>query len=746
MQLLERIPPSTDDGDCQRTAIEGLGGVGKTQIALEAASRVRKKHPDCSVFWVPAVDATSFENAYREIGRKLNIGGGEEKTDIKLLVKTALSQESAGYWLLIVDNADDTELLFDNTALINSLPFSRKGSILFTTRNHKVVVRLDVPERNRIPVTEMSRSEAIELLQRNLKGSQIRDAESTMGLLDFLADLPLAIKQASAYISETGISTTKYLKHCQSTDKTLIQLMKKDFEDRSRYEGIGNAIATTWLISFDHISRNALAMQYLQFMCFFAEKDIPVSLLPPADELDMDEALGTLKAYAFITQRERQDSFDMHRLVRLVMRNWLNEKGQLQECCTSVLQRLADVFPRPNYGNRNEWMKYLSHVQTTLDYKQDMDNKEVESYLLLIERVGESLDVLGKYREAEPVHRQTFALKKKVLGNEHPHTLTSMNNLARILNNQGKHKESEQIHRQTHVLMEKVLGNEHHHTLANINDLAAVFHNQGKFEEAEQMYRQTHVLLEKVLGNEHHHTLTNMSNVAGVLYDQGNFEEAEQIRRQTCILMEKVLGKEHPDTLISMNNLASILYGQEKYEEAEQMYRQILVLMEKVLGNKHHHTLTNINNLASVLNKQGKFEEAEQMYRQTHVLMEKVLGNKHHHTLTSMNNLAGVLNNQGKFEEAEQMYRQTYVLMEKVLGNEHHHTLISMNNLAGVLHNRGKFEEAEQLYRKTLVLMEKVVGKEHPETLNSMSNLASVLNKQGKFEEAENLGGRRGCE
>jgi len=117
-RLLERVPPDVDKDSCQRTAIEGLGGVGKTQVALEAAFRVRDQHPHCSVFWAPAVDFTSFENAYQEIGQKLQVPGIEEDgADIKLLVKNAMSQESYGSWLLIIDNADDVELLFGTTAL-----------------------------------------------------------------------------------------------------------------------------------------------------------------------------------------------------------------------------------------------------------------------------------------------------------------------------------------------------------------------------------------------------------------------------------------------------------------------------------------------------------------------------------------------------------------------------------------------------------------------------------------------------
>jgi len=218
--LLERIPPSADRADCQRTAVEGLSGIGKTQIALEAACRVRDQHQDCSVFWVPAADATSFENAYREIGRLLGVEGiDEDKVDVMALVKVALPRKVVGSWLLIIDNADDVELLFSTSQLAEYLPFSPNGSILFTTRNHEVAVRLDIPQRNIILTTEMDNTEATMLLRRGIKESQMQDTASTTALLDVLAYLPLAIKQASAYIAKTRISTTRYLEHYQSSDK-----------------------------------------------------------------------------------------------------------------------------------------------------------------------------------------------------------------------------------------------------------------------------------------------------------------------------------------------------------------------------------------------------------------------------------------------------------------------------------------------------------------------------------------------
>ena len=609
-------------------------------------------------------------------------------------MKAALSNESIGNWLLIVDNADDLELLFTDPVLADHLPFSRKGSILFTTRNHQAVIRLDI-RGHIIALEEMNNADATELLRTGLKKNKTSDTESTTRLLEFLANLPLAIKQASAYMARTGISITKYLSYCQSNDKTIAKLLSQDFEDRGRYKDMNNPIATTWLISFNHISRDMpLAARYLKFICLLAEKDIPVSLLPPGeDELEADEAIGTLKGYAFVLERENPDSFDVHRLVRLAMRNWLKGEGKWQEWITHVVQQLADKYPSPEHENRNIWMQYLPHGQAALELRENSVNKEANAKLF--PNIARSYLMLGKYEEAEQMYRQALELREAVLGKEHPDTLASIDNLARVFRRQGKHKQAEQMHRQALELTEAVLGKEHPDTLISINNLAVVLSRQGKYKEAEQMHWQVLELRKAVLGKEHPDTLTSINNFAVVLSRQGKYKEAEQMYWQALELMEVVLGKEHPSTLTSIDNLAVVLGRQGKYKKAEQMHRQALELTEAVLGKEHPDILNSINNLAVVLGCQGKYKEAEQMHWQVLELGKAVLGKKHPDTLTSINNLAYILHRQGKYEEAEQMYRQALELREAVLGKEHPDTLSSINHLAYVLQCQGKYEEAK---------------------------------------------------
>ncbi|KAK8002369.1 response regulator [Apiospora arundinis] len=645
-QLLNRIPPSADPNACQRTVIEGLGGIGKTQVAIEAAYRAREAHPDCSVFWVPAVDMTMFENAYREIGQALGVKGIEDdKADVKALVKAALSRDEAGHWLLIIDNIDDI-ILFTDGQLLTYLPFSRQGSILFTTRNHQAATRFDT--RHVIRLEGLDEPEARELLYQRLDERQRGKLEDTAKLLDYLTRLPLAIRQASAYMaSNANVTVLKYLSYCQSSDQSMIRMLSKAFDDRGRYQATQNPIAVTWLVSFRHISRDApLAAAYLRSIAYFAEKDIPISFLPAGeDEMEKDEAISTLQAYAFIVDRSTPDRFDIHRLVRLATRNWVQAQGEQGQQVTGVVQQLSKKFPWPKHENRDIWTWYLPHAQAVLGLRDECGESAVLGSLQ--HNVAGCYNLLGKYAEAEQMHRQTLGLRETVLGREHPSTLASMNNLAESLRQQGKHAEAEEMHRQTLGLKETVLGREHPSTLDSMNNLAISLRQQGKHAEAEKMHRQTLGLRETVLGREHPSTLASMNNLAESLRQQGKHAEAEEMHRQTLGLKETVLGREHPSTLDSMNNLAVVLDSQGKYAEAEQMHRQTLGLTETVLGREHPSTLSSMNNLAISLRQQGKHAEAEEMHRETLGLKETVLGREHPSTLASMNNLAKVLRNIG---------------------------------------------------------------------------------------------------
>jgi tetratricopeptide (TPR) repeat protein len=662
-RLITILYTEDTEEDCQRVALVGLGGVGKTQIALECAFQLQKILPALSLFWVRASDVISFDNAFRDIGQQLKISGLEDdKADVKSLVKARLSQESTGKWLMILDNADNFEIFYHNNedsksgALSEFLPFSTLGAIIFTTRDRQAATRY--AGSNVIDIDEMNDEESRELLQRSLQNNRLlNDNNSITKLLELLVNLPLAIMQAAAYLNAKSSTITEYLRIYEESSDNIIKLLSKDFEDIRRYPGMKNPVATTWLISFEKIRvRDPLAADYMAFISCIKEKDIPRELLPPASDFDKTEALGTLKAFGFIKEHVSGKSYDMHRLVHTAMQNWLKLKDEWRSWNQKSLRQISNIFPWPQHENRAVWIMYLPHalyITTTFNIGLSGTKETKELLWGLLHNLGWCSLIRGKYAEAEAIYRQTLQLKETVLGKEHPDTLGSMNNLASSLYSQGKYAEAEEIHRQTLQLRVTVRGKEDPDTLGSMNNLAMSLHRQGKYTEAEPIYRQTLQLKETVLGKDDPSTLASMNNLAELLREQGKYAEAEAMHRQTLQLKETVLGKEHPDTLASMNNLAESLHSQGKYAEAEAMHRQTLQLKETVPGKEHPDTLGSMNNLASSLYSQGKYAEAEEIHRQTLQLRVTVLGKEHPDTLASIINLAMSLHRQGKYAEAE---------------------------------------------------------------------------------------------
>jgi tetratricopeptide (TPR) repeat protein len=547
----------------QKIAVTGLGGIGKTQIVLELAFRTRDKHPDCSIFWIPATNAESFQQAFVHIGRQLGVLGPEEKqTEAKKLVQRHLSQDSAGQWLLIVDNIDDMEMWKDEVK--GYLPLSPQGCIVCTTRSREVAVK--IAAANVIEVSEMDEKIAMQLLSKllinqELLPSCLYDAHK---LLEQLTFLPLAIVQAAAYINAKRMGITDYLSLLEEQEKDVVDLLSKDFEDDWRYPDGKNPVVTTWLVSFEHVRKlDPLAAEYLSFMACMVSKDIPQSLLPPGlSRMKEMDAIGTLDAYSFVSKRADQ-SLDIHRLVQLAMRNWLRLQKQWDIWMNEALARLVEVIPYGDYDKREVWTAFLPHAVHVVDLVEYQE-AETEGRMLLLDRIGRCENTLGRYQAAELAHRKLLKERKSVLGKKHPETLISMN--------------------------EEVRGKKHPSTLTSMNNLAQALSDQGKYEEAETMHRETLALKEEVLGKKHPSTLASMSNLAQALSKQGKYEEAETMHREELALSEEVLGKKHPETLRSVHNLAGLLAQCGQHEEALTLYHRACAGYQERLGPDHPRT------------------------------------------------------------------------------------------------------------------------------------------------------------
>ncbi|KAJ5918235.1 FabD/lysophospholipase-like protein [Penicillium verhagenii] len=742
IDLTQRLRQKSDA--TRKIAVEGLGGVAKTQLVLELAHSMRD---ECAVCWIPVSSLANLQTAYHKVARSFRLSVCEESgVDVLELVQTYLSNESIGPWLLILDNADDIELWTSPLSpeagskwLIDYMPQGRLGTIIWTTRDRKVATR--VTQENVVTVPQMDESMASDLMRKCLI-DPIGDEEQSalLRLLQKLSYLPLAIVQAAAYINSTHAtqgSLREYEELLSKQDDQVIERLSQDFGDHGRYSGTDNAVAKTWLISFEQIRRRSpLAIQYMGLMACVDPKDIPRSLLQPSESSSSHQqrdALGILDAFSFITEHKGGLAFDMHRLVHLATRQWLRMNGELPACHRQAVVRLNELLSDIDRGNRIHWRLYVAHAQQAVS-GDDKDSKEKADLATIC---GTCLEEDGRYREAEVMYHISLNFRERVLGPEHPDTLLSINHLGTTLDSQGKYKDAEVHCRRAAQEQERLLGPEHGHTLTSLRDLAEVLLHQGKYEEAEAMSQQVLESLGKVLEPNHPDILISMSSLGIVRFYQGKLKEAEILCRQVLQDQERVRGPKDLRTLINVNNLGSILGWQGKGKEAEALHQRALQDLEKILGPEHPTTLMSLGHLGRALFQQSKFKEAEVPYRQYFEVSNKVLGPEHPHTLNGANVLGSILTYQGRYKEAEAFYRQVLHDRERVLGPKHPETIISITDFGTCLSHQGKYQEAEAFHRRALQDFEKVLRPEHPNILGSLGNLGLALFYQGKFKEAE---------
>ncbi|EED20629.1 kinesin light chain 1 and, putative [Talaromyces stipitatus ATCC 10500] len=767
----------------RKAAIAGLGGIGKTQIALELAYRIRDRDPNRSIFWIRSTNMEAVEKSFVDISDTLklqNVISGDDKSQ----VKAYLSSERAGPWLLIIDNADDAEIWMSAKgpvpALKTFLPRSQNGFTVFTTRNQQLANSL--VGRDIIKIPELNDKLAIDLLRASLvEENLMKDDTSTITLIHQLGGLPLALIQATSYINQNSITLNEYVMLLNEQESIKVELLSQDFEDDYRYEDIQNPVAATWLISFEQIRRsNLLAAEYLSHIACVDPRDIPLSFLPQKGSLiDQQKAMGLLKAYSFITEMANSRFINMHRLVHLATRSWLRSEKLLEHWTIKTGELLSEVFPSDEYDNRILWRGYLPHALFILQSQEyPKDNLERES---LSQRVAQCLYADGRYNEAEAPFKEVFErrtqrlkkedpeifesmanlastyrdqgrwnkaeelfvqvlnFRKTVLGPEHPSTLTSMADLASIYRNQGRWKEAEELDRKVMDTRKTVLGPKNPDTLNSMANLAITYRNQGRWKEAEELFVQVLNIRKTVLGPEHPSTLTSMADLASSFWNQSRWNEAEELFVQVLDMRKIVLGPEHPDTLASMANLASTYRNQGRSKEAEELDVKVVDTWKKLLGPEHPDTLTTMANLACTYSSQGRWKEAEELDRKVMDTRKTVLGPEHPSTLTSMANLASTYRDQGRWKEAEELEVQVVDTWKTLLGPEHPDTLTTMANLAITYSNQGRWKEAEELDRKVMDTRKTVLGPKNPDTLNSMANLAITYRNQGRWKEAEEL-------
>ncbi|ARP71309.1 tetratricopeptide repeat protein [Streptomyces pluripotens] len=656
----------------QSGTVHGLGGIGKSTLALHYAHCHRGDYT--LIWWINAASPDEIESSLAGLTQTLVPGWA---ATAGRGAQVAWARQWLAWhpgWLLIYDNVEDPDDIGPYTGALH------QGHHLATSRR-----ALGWPDTApTLALGTLRPDDATTLLCRLV----FKDATPTArqraaadALAADLGHLPLAIKQAGAYLAQNrGISLDAYRRRLGSKlDRTAHGL------DAER------TLARVWNVTL-HVLEQAdpLAVQVLHTAAWLAPDDIPHTLLTPpgTDPDDIAEALGTLAAYSMITTTDT--TLSIHRLVQTVLRaprtsDTPQRPRHLRGRDSAEQAVLHSLTPPPGQDSPpdSQWDTLTPHLVTLAATAPPGHHNAslTDAYTTTANRLHRQ----GHTARTIPLYEATLAQYEQVLGETHPSTLASRNNLAHAYQAAGDLGRAIPLYEATLAQYEQVLGETHPSTLASRNNLAGAYESAGDLGRAIPLYEATLAQRKQVLGVIHPSTLLSRNNLAHAYYAVGDLGRAIPLLEVTLALREQVLGDAHPDTLLSRNNLAGAFYAVGDLGRAIPLYEATLAQCEQVLGDAHPDTLLSRNNLAGAFYAVGDLGRAIPLYEATLAQCEQVLGDAHPDTLASRNNLAHAYYAVGDLGRAIPLLEVTLALREQVLGDAHPDTLASRNNLAAAL-------------------------------------------------------------
>ncbi|MDN5385328.1 tetratricopeptide repeat protein, partial [Streptomyces sp. LB8] len=534
----------TDQGEAAVTqisgvrAVHGLGGIGKSTLALHYAHAYR--HTYMLVWWINASSSEQIVTGLAGLAMRLcpqwaATVGVQERAAWAIL----WLQWHPG-WLLIFDNVEDPA---DLRHYLGTLP---DGHHLATSRIatgwHKIAPTM--------ALGLLDPEAAVDLLCTLAFGPEHtptpKQRSDAAALAADLGHLPLALEQAGAYLYETGTSLADYR-----------QMLGQVMDTAAGGIDPERTIARIWRHTLAAVERrNPQAVTLLNAMAWLAPDDIPRSLLAPLcpDPLALGEALGALHAYNMISFSADRQSVSVHRLVQTVLRYQPASSDGYPPGRQEAEHLIQHATPDED-TDTSQWERLLPHVIAVAESTPPhcpASTATADVY----HAAADYLDRQGRDAHTIPLRTAALTQCEQVLGDTHPHTLTSRNNLAYAYRAAGDLKRAIPLYETTLTQCEQVLGDTHPDTLTSRNNLAGAYESAGDLERAIPLYEAVLTQCEQMLGDTHPHTLTSRNNLAYAYESAGDLKRAIPLYETTLAQREQVLGDTHPDTLTSRNNLA----------------------------------------------------------------------------------------------------------------------------------------------------------------------------------------------
>jgi Tetratricopeptide repeat len=701
-----------DDRVPRLVALWGLGGAGKTSVALRYA---HQNLAEVEVAWLfRAEDATVLAAGFGELATQLGVRGLADVGDLVASVHAVLAT-FASPWLLIFDNVADP------ASVAAFLPPAGPGRVLITSQNPNW-------PGHALRVPELGREVAADFLV-NRTGDL--DRQAARDLAGELGGLPLVLEQAAAYIWATGGTLAGYL--------ALFRQRRSEMLARGEPTGYDKTVASTWALAFDRLQAAPGAVGLLRLVAFFAPESIPLrmllrpragltgrlsqqvaSVLAPLleDPLAAGDAIGALHRYSLVTPAA-DGSVSVHRLVQAVTADQMPAE-LARDWRQAAAALIEDAIPGDTAlpGAWQVCAALLPHAQAAL--AEDSDG---------LARIASYLGSSGSYAAARDLQRRVVDARQRVLGPEHPDTLAAAHDLAHWTGQAGDPAAARDLLANLLLALERILGPEHPNALTVKGNLASWTGQAGDLAAARDLVADLLPVLERVLGPEHPNTLAARHELARWTGLAGNPTSARDLLAKLLPVLERVLGPEHPYTLAARYQHATVTGQAGEPAAARDLVAGLLPVRERILGPEHPDTLMTRGQLARWTGQARDAAAARDQYAELLPVYKRALGPDYPDTLTAQGNLASSTGQAGNPAAARDQYAELLPVRDRVLGPEHPDTLAARAELARWTGHAGDPAAARNLLSKLLPTLEHVLGPEHPDTQMTRRHLARWTEK-----------------
>ncbi|MER7486919.1 FxSxx-COOH system tetratricopeptide repeat protein [Streptomyces sp. NPDC126497] len=737
VDLLERLSERLREGTTTvlPEAIHGMGGVGKTQLAIEYAYRHQSEYD--IVWWIPAERPGQIGQSLVELAQRLGIVTTSEANIAGPAVREAL-REGRPYsrWLLIFDNADSPERVRDY------FPTGGSGTILVTSRNRRWSV-----VGPSLEVDVFTREESKELLRRSGPGDLV-DADADR-LADALGDLPLALEQAAAWRAETGMPVSEYLRLFEHKRSELLEVSPPpDYQ---------LPVAAAWNVSLDHLeTRSLTALRLLQLCSYFAPDPISRSIfsglggstIDPEldralnDPMRLARAIREINRYSLARIDHRTNSIEMHRLVQAVLINRMSpEEQRRMRSGAHTLLAAADPKGPSQSANWPRYAELYGHVIASGAIESDQPWVRQ-----LVRNIARYLWYWGDHKVAREFTEQVWETWQRLFGEEDQQTRLMGWWLGFLYLKVGRYDDASRIAARLKDVYARTAppGREdtREDALETMNLDAAVRRVQGDFVTGAELDRTACDRARRAFGEDDPVTLATAHNLGVSLRLVGEFQRALELDRRTHALKTRLFGRDHPQSLMTEASIAIDVRETGDYVGARSLQQAVVDGYRTLFGPRNPTTLQNLQQLSVSCRKEGDHATALELAREAFSQFTRRYGDTHPESLTAALTLAVTLRHDGELEAARDRGERACERFRQLFGSDHPHVLAADIDLAVTYRLLGRAEEAREQDEETLRSLTERLGEGHPVTLACAINLASDLSALGRADGARELGER----